>query len=149
MDQTQAPATALPSQNQADCKDRILHLIAVLFAELDGIAPDVILSSASLHVLAGPLPLPEEDEEDPPPTFTCAACVYLNNIPVPNAFKWYAIVHGWAVGVVQGSSHLTALTTGVTTGLAEKVKTKKEAITIFNQALASGHVNVIPKALKI
>ncbi len=43
----------------------------------------------------------------------------------------------------------TVLTTGVTAGLAERAKTKKEAITIFNQALASGQVSVVPKTLKI
>ncbi|PBK89377.1 hypothetical protein ARMGADRAFT_1083900 [Armillaria gallica] len=149
MDPTQVPATAPLSQHQADRKDHILHLIAVLFAELDGIAPDVIPSSASLSIPAGPLPLPEEDEEVPPPTFACNACRYVNNIMVHNPFKWYVVVREWAVGVVQGSADSTALTTGITAGLAEKAKTKKEAITIFNQALASGQVTVVPKMLKI
>ncbi|KAK0436079.1 uncharacterized protein EV420DRAFT_1487672 [Desarmillaria tabescens] len=120
-----------------------------LFAELDGITPDTIPSGASLSVPAGPLPLPEENEEAPPPTFPCGACGFVNNVTVHKPFKWYAVIRGWAVGVVQGSSDSTALTTGVTAGHASKGSTKKEAITIFNQALSKGQVTVVPKMLKI
>ncbi|KAK0214508.1 hypothetical protein IW262DRAFT_1300594 [Armillaria fumosa] len=93
------------SSAQIDRRDWVLHLIAMLFVELDDIAPGIIPPGAMLSVSMEPLPLPDDGEEATPPTFACGSCGYLNNPGVHKPFKWYAVTHGWAVGMVQGRSN--------------------------------------------
>ncbi|KAK0475997.1 hypothetical protein EDD18DRAFT_1366664 [Armillaria luteobubalina] len=137
------------SSSQGDRKDRVLHLIAMLFAELDDIAPGIIPPGATLSVPMEPLPLPDDNEEAGPPTFACGSCGFLKNPGVHNPFKWYAVTHGWAIGVVQGISDQLSLTTGVTGGLSSKGTTKSEAIKLFNDALSKRQVVVVPKTIKM
>ncbi|KAK0474658.1 hypothetical protein EDD18DRAFT_1116444 [Armillaria luteobubalina] len=141
---TFSPST---SSAQGDRKDRVLHLITMLFAELNDIAPGIIPPGATLSVPMEPLPLPDDDKEAGPPTFACGSCGFLNNPRVHNPFKWYAVTHGWAVGVVQGTC--LSLTTGVTGGLSSKGTTKSEAIKLFNDALSKRQVVVVPKTIKM
>ncbi|KAK0476568.1 hypothetical protein EDD18DRAFT_1115250 [Armillaria luteobubalina] len=130
------------SSAQGDRKDWVLHLIAMLFTELDDIAPGIIPPGAMLSVPMEPLPLPDDDEEAGPPTFACGSCGFLNNPGVHNPFKWYAVTHGWAIGML-------SLTTGVTGGLSFKGTTKSEAIKLFNDALSKRQVVVILKTIKM
>ncbi|KAK0492873.1 hypothetical protein EDD18DRAFT_1357251 [Armillaria luteobubalina] len=137
------------SSAKGDHKDRVLHLIAMLFAELDDIAPGIIPPGAALSVPMEVLPLPEDGEEANPPTFTCGSCGHLNNPGIHNPFKWYAVTHGWAVGVVQGSSDQLSLTTGIPGGLSSKGTTKTEAIKLFNDALSKRQVVIVLKNIKM
>ncbi|KAK0234818.1 hypothetical protein EDD85DRAFT_955691 [Armillaria nabsnona] len=152
-----------------DRRDRILHLLAVLFAELDTVAPGIVPPGASLSVPSSPLPVPDDDEGEEPPTFACLNCSFLNNPAVHNPNKFYAVTQGWAVGVVCGRSVVFAflfvqptilngrilsaaqrsLTDGVAGGHASKGSSKREAVETFNCALLQTQVKVVPKTLKL
>ncbi|KAK0453965.1 hypothetical protein EV421DRAFT_1897954 [Armillaria borealis] len=146
---TASASTPALSSSDDRCKDHILHLIAMLFAELKGIAPGILLPGASLSVPAEPLPVPDEEDDPAPPTFACSTCSVLNNPGVHNPFKWYAVTCGWAVGVVQGSADQLALTTGVPGFLSSKGSTKAEAVRVFNDALSKTQIVVVPKKLRL
>ncbi|KAK0436089.1 hypothetical protein EV421DRAFT_1908164 [Armillaria borealis] len=146
---TASASTLALSSGDDCCKDHILHLIAMLFAELEGIAPSILPPSASLSVPAEPLPIPDKEDDPAPPTFTCSACGVLNNPGMHNPFKWYAVTRGWAVGMVQGSADQLALTTGVPRFLSSKGSTKAEAVHVFNDALLKTQVVVVPKKLRL
>ncbi len=126
----------------------------------------ILPPGASLSVPAEPLPVPDEEDDSTPPTFTCSACGVLNNPGVHNPFKWYAVTRGWAVGVVQGryaikgfftifslidglaSADQLALTSGVLGFLSSKGSSKAEAICVFNDALSKTQVIIVPKKLR-
>ncbi|KAK0494281.1 hypothetical protein EDD18DRAFT_1355670 [Armillaria luteobubalina] len=122
------------SSAQGDCKDWVLHLITMLFTELNDIAPGIIPPGAMLSVPMEPLPLPDDDEEAGPPTFACGSCGFLNNPGVHNPFK---------------CSDQLSLTTGVTGGLSSKGTTKSKAIKLFNDVLSKRQVVVVPKTIKM
>ncbi|KAK0183898.1 hypothetical protein F5146DRAFT_1146267 [Armillaria mellea] len=127
----------------ADHRDRILHLIALLYEELDTVAPGASLSIPSLL-----LPVPDNEGEELP-MFACLNCSFLNNPITPNSNKYYAITQGWAAGMVCGSAAQCSLTDGVTSGHASKGSSEREAIETFNHALLQMQVKVVPKTLKL
>ncbi|KAK0187341.1 hypothetical protein F5146DRAFT_1142318 [Armillaria mellea] len=146
-----------------DCHDHILHLIALLYEELDTVAPGASLSIPSLL-----LPVPDNEGEELL-MFTCLNCSFLNNPITPNPNKYYAITQGWAAGMVCGrsvgfaflivqlsiingrilSAAQCSLTDGVASGHASKGSSEHEAIETFNRALLQMEVKVVPKTLKL
>ncbi|SJL15068.1 uncharacterized protein ARMOST_18550 [Armillaria ostoyae] len=116
----------------------------MLYKELDVVAPNIISEGAYLRVPLEPLPLPDEEDAGLP-TFGCSSCRFLNNPGVHSPYKWYSVTRGWAISVVQGSANQLALVLGVSGFQASKGTTHKEAVTIFNDALACQQVTVVPK----
>ncbi|KAK0190151.1 hypothetical protein F5146DRAFT_1002320 [Armillaria mellea] len=140
----------------ADRRDRILHLIALLYEELDTVVP--VPPGASLSIPSSLLPVPDDEGEELP-TFACLNCSFLNNPITPNPNKYYAVTQGWAVSMVRGSYQLLtvafsvqaqcSLTDGVTGGHASKGSSEHEAVETFNHALSQMQVKVVPKTLKL
>ncbi|KAK0189573.1 hypothetical protein F5146DRAFT_1138966 [Armillaria mellea] len=62
----------------ADCRDRILHLIALLYEKLDTVTPGIVPPGTSLSIPSSLLPVPDDEGEELP-TFTCLNCSFLNN----------------------------------------------------------------------
>ncbi|KAK0193084.1 hypothetical protein F5146DRAFT_1136940 [Armillaria mellea] len=99
--------------------DHILHLIALLYEELDTVMPGIIPPGASLSIPSWLLPVPDDEGEELL-MFACLNCSFLNNPITSNPNKYYAITQGWAVSMVYGSVAQCSLTDGVTGGHASK-----------------------------
>ncbi|KAJ7614712.1 hypothetical protein DFH06DRAFT_1146231 [Mycena polygramma] len=66
---------------------------------------------------------------------------HLDAVP-DNGDKWYAITRGRYVGITKNSAVSLNATTGISSGLAEKMANQQEALDHFNDALDAGAVAV-------
>ncbi|KAK0184974.1 hypothetical protein F5146DRAFT_1006035 [Armillaria mellea] len=132
----------------ADRRDCILHLITLLYEELDTVVPGIVPPGASLSIPSSLLPVPDDEGEELP-TFACLNCSFLNNPITPNSNKYYAVTQGWAVSMVHGSVAQRSLTDGVAGRHASKGSSKREAVETFNRTLSQMQVKVVPKTLKL
>ncbi|KAK0479084.1 hypothetical protein EDD18DRAFT_1113949 [Armillaria luteobubalina] len=94
---TFSPST---SSAQGDCKDRVLHLIAMLFTELDDIAPGIIPPGATLSVPTEPLPLPDDNKEASPPTFACGSSFIHQQMKAYCERTWSSVEEWLKIGQI-------------------------------------------------